>query len=38
MKTYGKGKVDSVLFLNWATRHGGVLGSGGIAPRIFTRH
>jgi hypothetical protein len=31
----GKGKVIPVIFLNWVPRHEGVLGSGGIAPRIL---
>jgi hypothetical protein len=30
-----KVEVVSVLFLNWAPRHAGVLGSSGIAPRII---
>jgi len=31
----GKGKFVPVLFFNWASRHGGVRGSRGIAPSIL---
>jgi hypothetical protein len=30
-----KVKADPVLPFNWAPRHEGVLGSGGVAPRIL---
>jgi hypothetical protein len=33
--SYVSAKVKASLCFNWAPRHEGVLGSGGIAPRIF---